>query len=72
MIYCVSDIHGCYPEFMQLLTEIKFGNQDILYVLGDIIDRGEASLECLEYVASKDNIICIMGNHEMLALDFFF
>lgn len=71
MTYCVSDIHGCYFEFMELLEKISFGASDTLYILGDIVDRGEENLECLEYAYHAENIICLMGNHEQVMLDFF-
>jgi len=71
MTYCVSGIHGCYQEFAQLLKEINFSEDDILYVLGDFIDRGHESLECIEFIRRTPNIIALMGNHEVLMLDFF-
>ena len=42
MTYCISDIHGCYDEFMALLEKIAFNPAaDTLYVLGDVIDRSD-------------------------------
>ena len=46
-IYCISDIHGCFNEFQQMLELINFQESDELYILGDIIDRGPASAEML-------------------------
>ena len=40
MRYIISDIHGCYNEYMELLQKINFSDTDELYVLGDAIDRG--------------------------------
>ena len=71
MTYCVSDIHGCYTELMALLKKINFNENDTLYVLGDMIDRREHSMECLEYIRTQPNITALMGNHEMLMLDYF-
>jgi len=56
---------------MELLEKINFSKEDTLYVLGDVVDRGENSMECLEYVYSTPNIICLMGNHEDMMLKFF-
>lgn len=71
--YVISDIHGCYREFMQLLHRVKFNeNEDILYVLGDIIDRGPGTEEMFEWVFrryGKSVHMCI-GNHEELFCDF--
>ena len=41
--YVISDIHGEYDKFMELLDKIKLKETDTLYVLGDILDRGTAS-----------------------------
>lgn len=34
MVYAVSDIHGCYDKYIDLLNEINFSPDDTLYVLG--------------------------------------
>ena len=68
MTYCISDIHGCYEEFLQLLAVIGFTDEDTLYVLGDVVDRGERSMDCLQYIMSKQNIHLLMGNHEQMML----
>jgi predicted phosphodiesterase len=46
--YVVSDIHGYYYRFMDLLKKVEYDpNKDSLYVLGDIVDRGpHSSLMC--------------------------
>lgn len=38
--YVMSDIHGCYEEYRKMLDKIRFSKEDILYILGDILDRG--------------------------------
>ena len=42
-IYVMSDIHGCYDEFMQMLNLISFSDYDELWIIGDICDRGPKS-----------------------------
>jgi serine/threonine protein phosphatase 1 len=69
MTYCISDIHGCYDEFMALLEKINFTGTDTLHVLGDVIDRGPESIKCLRYVMGASNIYLLMGNHEQLMFD---
>ena len=39
MNYIMSDLHGRYFEFLDMLKEINFKDEDILYILGDVIDR---------------------------------
>ena len=36
MIYAMSDIHGCYEKYRDMLETIKFAADDTLYVLGDV------------------------------------
>lgn len=64
--YVMSDIHGCYNEFVQMLDLIKFNKDDELYVLGDIFDRGPEPLKILDYIAGHENINLIKGNHEKI------
>jgi serine/threonine protein phosphatase 1 len=68
MTYCISDIHGCYDEFMELLRKIDFSSDDTMYVLGDAIDRGPQSIRCLRYIMGASNIHMLMGNHEQMML----
>ena len=71
MTYCIADIHGCFDEFLELLELINFSDNDTLYILGDIIDRGNKNIESLEYVYNKPNMIYLMGNHEDMMLKFY-
>lgn len=69
MTYLMSDIHGEYDKFLDMLDEIGFDDEeDTLYILGDMIDRGEESVELLLDIADRPNVIPIMGNHEFTAL----
>jgi serine/threonine protein phosphatase 1 len=70
MTYCVSDIHGCYEKFMELLDKIQFTpSADTLYVLGDAIDRGEQPVKCLMFIKKTNRVHFILGNHEHMMLD---
>lgn len=64
MIYITADIHGCYNEFIKLLKEIDLKDEDTLYILGDVIDRGPEPIKCLLYIMEHPNIKLIMGNHD--------
>lgn len=69
MTYCISDIHGCYDKFMELLRKINFKPDDTLYILGDAIDRGKDSIKCIKHIMDASNIHMLMGNHEQMMLD---
>ena len=68
-IYCMSDIHGEYDKFMELLDKIKLKETDTLYVLGDILDQGPHPIKTLRKLMDMPNVICMVGNHELMALD---
>ncbi len=75
MIYVISDLHG-YPfeRFLELLEKAAFSAEDTLYVLGDVIDRGDDGVRYLLWMQQQKNAVLIMGNHEdmMLKCDFLF
>jgi serine/threonine protein phosphatase 1 len=56
---------------MELIKKINFTEDDMLYVLGDIIDRGKSSLDCVDFVRSRSNIVCLTGNHELMKRNYF-
>ena len=68
MIYVMSDIHGTYVKYQLMLEKIHFCEQDTLYILGDVIDRGKQGIETLLDMMERPNIIPIIGNHEWMAL----
>ncbi len=67
--YVISDIHGMYEKFIAMLEKISFASEDELFILGDIVDRGNDPVKILEYIIDKPNIIPLLGNHEVMALD---
>lgn len=69
MIYCVSDIHGCYEQLEQMLDKIGFSGEDLLYILGDVVDRGESPVKCLSFAMNTKNVKMLMGNHEYMMLN---
>lgn len=69
--YVISDIHGYKDRFIDVLNKTNFDwDHDVLYVLGDIIDRGPQSAEMLIWAIEEapKNIHFLIGNHEDMAL----
>ena len=63
--YVMSDIHGCYDEFIEMLKKIEFSNKDKLIIAGDYMDRGTQSYEMLKWIENKpNNVILLKGNHD--------
>lgn len=60
----IGDVHGCLLTLTKLVNKIK-GN--IIYSVGDIVDKGPDSAACLDF-CKKENIKVIKGNHEELYL----
>ncbi|MCR4851757.1 MAG: serine/threonine protein phosphatase [Lachnospiraceae bacterium] len=67
--YVISDIHGQYDLFMKMLEKISLKDEDTLYVLGDVLDRGPHPIRVLRKLMEMPNTICIVGNHELMALE---
>ena len=67
--YVISDIHGEYDKFIELLDKIKLKETDTLYILGDILDRGPHPIKTILKIMSMPNAICLIGNHELMALE---
>ena len=55
MTYVVSNLHGNYDKFTELLRTISFKDSDLMYVLGDIVDFGEQSMELIEDLSLRYN-----------------
>ena len=76
MIYVISDLHG-YPveKLKELLKKAAFGEDDFLYILGDVIDRnGDGGVGILCWLIEQYNVQLVLGNHEamLLSCDFVF
>ena len=67
--YVISDIHGEYDMLMDLLEKMSLQDEDILYVLGDVLDRGPHPIKTLRQLMAMPNVICLVGNHELMALE---
>ena len=70
MIYVMSDIHGCHEEYLKMLKLINFNENDTLYIIGDVCDRGKEPMKILNHMAKYENIIPIFGNHDVEAYPF--
>lgn len=70
MIYAASDLHGCSVDsFLGLLEQAGFSEKDFLYILGDVVDRGEHGAELLSWITQQSNVQLLLGNHEDMLLN---
>lgn len=68
MIYVIADIHGQYDKYIAMLEKINFSDNDVLFVLGDVIDRGSQGMAILKDMMMRTNVYPILGNHEYMAI----
>ena len=64
MTYAVSDIHGCYDKYKKLLEKLDLKEDDRLYVLGDVVDRGPDGPKILLDMMKRENVVFLLGNHD--------
>jgi polynucleotide kinase-phosphatase len=74
---CIGDVHGCFDELCALLDRLGYEHVDgtrrhpagrRALFLGDIVDRGPASLACLDLVrgmVAAGSAFCVPGNHDV-------
>ena len=63
--YVMSDLHGCFDDFQQLLIQAGFSPDDRLIVAGDLIERGPQTYEMFCWMEScPKNVLLLRGNHE--------
>ena len=64
--YAVGDIQGCCDELQDLLALVGFGSNDVLWVLGDLVNRGPASLATLRLLHGLGSQVqAVLGNHDL-------
>lgn len=68
--YVVSDLHGCYGSYMEVMKRLT--SKDHLYILGDVIDREPHGIKILQDIIRRQQqpernpqITFLLGNHEM-------
>lgn len=66
--YCISDIHGHYDNLMDFVDTLE--DDDKVYVLGDVIDKGEDSIKCLLYIMEDKRFEMLLGNHEYMMFQY--
>lgn len=69
----IGDIHGCINTFSKLLDKINLQKTDVLYLLGDYVDRGSDSKSVIDLIIKLQNsgydVRPLIGNHEFMLLE---
>ena len=69
MIYVMSDIHGHLDAFDSILSQIEMTENDHLYIIGDVIDKGPDPIELLNRIRSMPDTTLMLGNHEYMMIN---
>lgn len=77
-IYAIGDIHGCFPQFKNILEQIFEDAQNlsggkVIVTVGDYVDRGPFSYSAIEELLESPpegfSRVWLRGNHEAMMLD---
>ncbi len=67
--YVIGDIHGCLDGLNKLLETICYdANDDTLFFLGDLINKGPDSTGVLAWIMQQKNCHAVLGNHDLYIL----
>jgi len=62
--WVIGDIHGCFYTLMKLLDKIAPTEEDHITFLGDYVNKGAHSTECLAWLYNS-KYSCVLGNHDL-------
>ncbi len=65
----IGDVHGCFEELQLLLEKLEYTADDQIYFVGDVINKGPQSANCLKWVRESGSKM-VLGNHEAKFLEF--
>jgi bis(5'-nucleosyl)-tetraphosphatase (symmetrical) len=65
--YVVGDIQGCLKPLRCLLEQVNFEpGRDVLWSVGDVVNRGPKCLKTLRYLyRMRDSLVMVLGNHDL-------
>ncbi len=75
-IFAIGDIHGCISHLNKMMETLDIhAENDTLVFIGDYIDRGHDSKGVVNAILDIrkriKNVVCLMGNHEQMFLNYY-
>ncbi len=67
MIYVASNLYGRLDKYEKLIKKINLRESDVLYILGNIVDYGENSIELVNELSAQYNVYSVLGEHDYKA-----
>lgn len=72
-VIVIGDVHGCLEELIELLQKLNVDHDnDIIILVGDLVNKGPSSAETISYVRRMKNAYSVRGNHDEAALKAYF
>ena len=68
MNYVMSDLHGHFEKYKEMLKTIKLKDTDSLFLLGNICDKGPAPFAIMQDALMRCNVFPIIGECDYKAL----
>jgi serine/threonine protein phosphatase 1 len=60
----IGDIHACWDELRDLFDRVALAADDVVVSVGDLVDRGPAPLEVVDWFRARPGAVVVCGNHE--------
>ena len=67
MTYVVANLYGRLDKYEKLIKKINLKESDNLYILGNIVDYGEQSIELINELSAQYNVYSVLGEHDYKA-----
>lgn len=64
----IADVHGNLPALEAAVERLEAEEVDAYLVAGDLVGYGPFPNECVSLVSSLRGVVCVAGNHDLIAL----
>ena len=67
MTFVVANLYARLDKLEKLIKKINLKESDTLYILGNIVDYGEHSMELVNDLSTRYNVYSVLGEHDYKA-----